>query len=64
MITIQTIKCKGEPVDPKDIEITWTEYSYIGPLKHSGSFEDYARWRYSEGYDDGFESRIAKNGGW
>lgn len=59
-----TIKCKGETVEPKDIEITWTEYSYIGPLKHSGSFEDYARWRYSEGYDDGFESRIAKNGGW
>ena len=59
-----TIKYKGEIVDPKDIEITWTEYSYIGPLKHSGSSEDYARWRYSEGYNDGIESRIEKNGGW
>jgi hypothetical protein len=59
-----TIKCKDETVEPKDIEIIWTEYSYIGSLKHSGSFEDYARWRYSEGYDDGLESRIAKSGGW
>lgn len=59
-----TIKCKGETVEPKDIEITWTEYSYCGPLNHKGNFDDYARWRYSEGYDDGFESRISKNGGW
>ena len=59
-----TIKCKGETVDPEDIEIIWTEYSYIGSLEHKGSFDDYARWRYSEGYDDGLESRVAKNGGW
>ena len=33
---MQTIKCKGEIVDPKDIEITWTEYSYIGPFGTQG----------------------------
>lgn len=59
-----TIKCKGETVELKDIEIIWTEYSYIGPLEHKGSFDDYAQWRYSEGYNDGIESRVAKNGGW
>lgn len=64
MIKIQTIKCKGETVDPKDIEITWTEYSYIGPLEHKGSLDHYVRWKYSEGYNDGIESHIAKNGGW
>lgn len=50
-----TIKYKGEIVNLKDIEITWLEENYgIGhPKTKIGTIEDYALFKYSEGYDDG-----------
>lgn len=51
-----TIKYKGEVIDPKDIEITWKEYGVLSDNDiciRTGSIEEYAYSRYSEGYDEG-----------
>lgn len=61
---MRTIKCKGETVEPTDIEVIWTDYSYCGAIEKKGDFDDYAKSRYSDGYDDGLTGRIAKSGGW
>lgn len=59
-----TIKYKGEVIDPKDIEITWQEETYREwwgdgqPRTETGTIEDYAHSKYSEGYVDGHEDAI------
>lgn len=53
-----TVKYKGEVIDPKDIEITWTEYGVLSDndiCVRTGDIEDYAQSKYSEGFDAGYE---------
>lgn len=59
-----TIKYKGKIVDLKDIEINWVEYSKNGFVKKTGDIKDYAKSRYSEGYDQEVKLVIKKSKFW
>ena len=51
------VKYKGEVIDIKDIEITWTEYGVLSDNdvnQRTGSLAEFGQSHYSDGYDEGY----------
>ena len=52
-----TVKYKGEIIDIKDIEITWTEYGVLSDndvSQRTGSLAEFGQSHYTDGYDEGY----------